>query len=107
VVEEVEITPVLNHLEILVDLVVEQTMLALVLHSRDWQHKGPKIHHLVEHLDLISMETTEDLVLEVQSIIVVAVVVPVVLAVTARQALDQMQQVMEALGNHSLILLDL
>ena len=60
VVEEVEITPVLNHLEILADLVVEQTIVAILLQSRDWQHKGPKIHHLVEHLDLISMETTED-----------------------------------------------
>tara|TARA_A100001201_G_scaffold130842_1_gene116800 strand:+ start:130 stop:441 length:312 start_codon:yes stop_codon:yes gene_type:complete len=101
-VEEVA-TPRPLNLEILVDLVVEQTIMVI----QDLQVKDPRTHHLVEQLDLINMEIMVVMDLMVQSIIMVVAAVPVALVVMLRQVLDQMQQVMEEMVNHSLDLLDL
>ena len=82
-----------NHsTQILVDLVVEQTMLAI----QDLQVKDPRTHHIVGQLDLISMEMLVVMDLVVQSIIMVVAAVLVLLAEMVRQVVTHtMQQVME------------
>ena len=69
-----------GQVQILVDLVVEQTMLAI----QDLQVKDPRTHHIVEQLDLISMEMLVVMDLVVQSIIMVVAVL-VLLAEMVRQ----------------------
>tara|TARA_R100000030_G_scaffold27636_1_gene20071 strand:+ start:303 stop:605 length:303 start_codon:yes stop_codon:yes gene_type:complete len=87
--------------QILVDLAVEQTMVAI----QELRPKDPRTHHIVEQLDLISMEMLVVMDQVVQSIIMAAVVVPVVSVAMAVNLL--LDQVLEEMGNHSLDLLDL
>ena len=67
-------TPRPLNLEILVDLVVEQTIMVI----QDLQVKDPRTHHTKEILDLINMEIMVVMDLVVQSIIMVVEAVPVV-----------------------------
>ena len=95
------VTTVPIPMEAVVDLVAEQTMLAV----QELQVKDLRTHHIVVQLDLISMEIMVVVDQVVQSITVAAVVVPVVSVAVALNLL--LDQVLEEMGNHSLDLLDL
>jgi hypothetical protein len=95
------VTTAPNPMVKVVDLVAEQTMLAI----QELQVKDLRTHHIVEQLDLINMEIMVVMDQVVQSITVAAVVVLVVSVAMALNLL--LDQVLEEMGNHSLDLLDL